>query len=179
MDPLSDLRAPEAELRGVDPLDRARLAMEREETAEQRQARQAADADRERFAQRLAVQDMHDRTELAGQGFLSREVERYRAEQEQLRRGRIAELREELARLEGRGEFRAPGASDVEAELARNAAEAEAWRSPAITRMREWSLQAEISRSRGGSPAPRPAPPAGHREVTRVTGSAVVSVGDF
>jgi hypothetical protein len=113
------LRAPEAELRGVDPLTRARLRMQAGERAEAEAAEATRSAARELHEQRLAEQEMRDRVELAQQGFLGREAEATRLEWEQQRKGKITELRLELDRLE-RGPARLPGADDVESAARRS-----------------------------------------------------------
>jgi hypothetical protein len=163
-DPLLSLRVSDVELRSVDPLLRAKLRMEAGERREAAAAAEAAEARRD--AHELAVQQQaaHDRIELATQGHLSREAQAIRAEWEQRRRGRLAELRTELDRLEGSGEVRLPGAGDVDRELEASRAERDAWeQSPAIRRMRAASAAAAartpysppvLSRS-AGLPDPR------------------------
>jgi hypothetical protein len=137
---------------------------------EQRQADERSLARREAFADRLAEQQQHDRIELYQQGFLTREVQAYAAEQEQMRRARIVELRQARDKLETRPGGYLPAAEDV--DLAAVRAEAAAWNSGPCRRMRQWSERSELARSSGVAPDPRPAPPPGGysafpREITR------------
>jgi hypothetical protein len=142
-----DLRADEAALRSVDPLARARQQMEAAEAAETRAEEQRVAARREQHAEALQVQDMHDRIELARQGYLTREAQAVRAHAEAQRQGRIAELRDELGRLTGRGEWRVPQASEVDRLLEAHRAGRREWSTGAVMRQRQASLQAEIRRS--------------------------------
>jgi hypothetical protein len=112
---------------------------------EQRQADERSLARREAFADRLA-------------------------EQQQMRRARIVELRQARDKLETRPGGYLPAAEDV--DLAAVRAEAAAWNSGPCRRMRQWSERSELARSSGVAPDPRPAPPPGGysafpREITR------------
>jgi hypothetical protein len=159
MDPLQDLRAGDDALRSVDPLTRARLRMEAGEAEESRAEAERVAQRREEWHYRLQVQSMSDRCELAANGYLRREAEAMHRQAVEMRRGRIAELRQELARLEGQGDtWQQPTASDVERLAARTEAEALAGRdvieaAKSRRRRREIArLEAEISRSRPRRP---------------------------
>jgi hypothetical protein len=173
MDPLADARISNEELRQVDPLLRARLRMEHGE----RQEAEAAALRREERAElarsRAEEWYIRDRIQVAVQGYTDREAQQVHEAAELRRAGRITELRTELERLEARGSgggWRPPEASDVDRALARNAAEADAWGSPAIMRQRVLSAEAAhraavgaagpvVSRSGGGVREPRPRRP--------------------
>jgi hypothetical protein len=147
-DPLLSLRADEAELRAMSPLTRARIRMEQGERLEAAKQARAEQARRDAHEQAVQMQAMRDRVELAQQGYLTREAAAIRAEAENRRRGRAAELRAELDLLE-RGPVRLPGAEDVEAErvMAQARRASLEWDTdPAVQRMRAASHAAEIRR---------------------------------
>jgi hypothetical protein len=159
-DPMN-LRASDEELRGVDPLTRARARMEAGEAAERHAADERSAQRREQWADQLAAQQMRDRVEIFQTGHLQREVDAVRAQAEQQRQGRIAELRAELDRLTGAGEWRVPDAQSVtDAQLRRNTEGDRAWRNGPCMRQRQAALRAQLAReqeiTRSGPPQ-RPA----------------------
>jgi hypothetical protein len=139
----------EDELRAVSVLDRARARMAAQEAAEERQRQTEDAARRDGFYQGLTQDQINGRHELAAQGFTNQAAAEFVRVSEERRRGRIVELRDELARLTG-GPFQMPTADDVDRELARNEAERQSWNSPPVRRMREWALESELARSKGG-----------------------------
>jgi len=148
-DPRILLAISEQELRDVDPLTRARLIMTAAERREE-EAAELARRDRAEAAElRIARQAMLDRQELAATGHLQREVDAAQAQMAQDKAARVMELEAEIRRLRGAGDgggggWSLPTAADVDYQ--QHLKGQRDWNQGACMRMRQRSLQAEISR---------------------------------
>jgi hypothetical protein len=160
-DPVELLRASDDELRG-DPLARARERMSVGEAAEQAAADRRRVEARDEFAHKLRVSEMQRRVQLAQQGYTNVEQQQLVQQAELQRQGRMFELRQELARLEGQDRggagWRPPGASDVDRVLEAHRAGLAEWNRPggACMRARLTTAEAEHASARlAGSAAQR------------------------
>jgi hypothetical protein len=92
----------------VDPLQRAKLAMESAERGERADREKQLEQQRSELEAKAQTQYAIERMQLATTGHTDRELEEIRRERDDAKKARIAELRDELAKLEGQG---SPGGS--------------------------------------------------------------------
>jgi hypothetical protein len=97
VDPLASLRM---DITAVDPLTRARVAMEAAELAEARQAEARREERQAEAETRLHEMLARQRVEKFRQGYTSEELEADRLEREQVRRAKLDDLWQQIERLD-------------------------------------------------------------------------------
>jgi hypothetical protein len=100
MDPLDAVRGG---IPYVDPLQRARVAMDAADAAEARREQERREQRRLELEAQRETQAAVERMELFTTGHTERELAELRRQREDARRSRVAELEDEVARLRGPG----------------------------------------------------------------------------
>jgi hypothetical protein len=98
--PLAFLQGDIDQLRGIHPLERARVAQEQVDAVEERRAEAQRQAQRDKFENDLARMAAIERAEIARQGYTTAELHRHQAAEQAERAERIAALETELNRLD-------------------------------------------------------------------------------